>query len=371
MKILYIANIRLPTEKAHGVQIMEMASALSREGSEVELVVPRRKNHLMQDPFEFYQIQKTFTITRLFTWDLLFLGKVGYKLTSLLFTIASVLYALKQKQLVYSRDELALFLLSVFGKQYVFEPHIAKWNFIEQTVMERALLIIPITQGLKDFFIQKGVPPGRMLVAHDGVNLERFTHNLSQKESRIRVGLPLDKKIVLYSGHLYFRKGAQTLAEAASSFEEDTLIAFVGGNQDDIVRFTEKYGGIKNIRIMGHQPHEEVPYYLSAADVLVLPNSMKSDDSRLYTSPMKLFEYMSSGVPIVASDVPSLREVLSENTAQFVLPDDAQALTEGILHVLSDKGFSSRIAIEAKNKCQSYSWNNRARTILEEITSLT
>lgn len=367
MKILYIANIRLPTEKAHGVQIMEMASALSREGTEVELVVPRRKNHLKQDPFEFYQIENTFSVTRLFTWDLLFLGKVGYKITSLMFAVVAAMYAIKQRQLVYSRDELVLFLLSFFGKQYVFEPHIAKWNFIERMVMERALLIVPITQGLKDFFMKKGVPDGRMLVAPDGVNLERFAHNLSKEQSRIRLGFPLDKKIVLYSGHLYSRKGAQTLAEAAASIGEDTLIVFVGGNQDDIARFTGKYGGIKNIRIMGHQPHEEVPYYLSAADVLVLPNSMKSDDSRLYTSPMKLFEYMSSGVPIVASDVPSLREVLSEKVAVLVTPDSPEAFVEGITQILSNPAEGAEFAKRAQTDVQNYSWEKRANAILHAI----
>ena len=63
--ILYIANIRLPTEKAHGVQIMEMCSAFSAQGVNVELVVPKRRNTLIEDPFDFYKIKNNFTISRL------------------------------------------------------------------------------------------------------------------------------------------------------------------------------------------------------------------------------------------------------------------------------------------------------------------
>ncbi len=364
MKILYIANIRLPTEKAHGVQIMEMASAFSRAGVEVELVVPKRNNHLTADPFEFYKIEKTFAVTRLFTWDLIWLGRMGYQIESWLFSISALFYVLKQKHLVYSRDESVLALLALFGKQYIFEPHIAKWNHIEEFAMAHATLIVPITQGLKDFFIKKGIPDEQMYVAPDGVNLARFTHNLSKEESRVRVGLPLDKKIVLYSGHLYERKGPQVLAEAAFILQKDILAVFVGGTTEDVARFTEQYGRIGNVLILGHQPHDEVPYYLSAADVLVIPNSAKSEDARVYTSPMKLFEYMTSGKPIVASDVPSLREVLSEECAILIPPNDSEALAQGISWALGSTELSARLGSTAQQLVLAYSWDKRAENIL-------
>jgi glycosyltransferase involved in cell wall biosynthesis len=368
MKLLYIANIRLPTEKAHGVQIMEMASAFSQHGADVELVVPKRKNRIEGDPFDFYRIEKTFPVTRLFTWDLISLGRIGFMVESLTFSVAALIYALRSDtDVIYSRDEFFLFLLSFFGKEYVYEPHIGKWHYIVKRAMVGAMLVTPITQGLKDFFMRKGVPEGRMLVAPDGVNLKRFTHAEGKAASRHRLGLPEDKKIVLYSGHLYARKGAQTLAEAAAQFDEDTVVVFVGGTDTDIADFKKKYGATKNIMVLGHKPHEDIPYYLSAADVLVLPNSAKSEDSRLYTSPMKLFEYMASGVPIVASDIPSLKEILDETNAVLVAPDAPHLLASGIQSILMDNKSGETLAKNARHSVENYSWEKRAAMILKEI----
>lgn len=368
MKLLYVANIRLPTEKAHGVQIMEMTSAFSQNGVSVELVVPRRKNRIEEDPFDFYQVEKTFPVTRLFTWDLISLGRIGFMVESLTFSVAALVYALRSDaDVIYSRDEFFLFLLSFFGKEYVYEPHIGKWHYVVKRAMVGAMLVTPITQGLKDFFMRKGVPEGRMLVAPDGVNLKRFTHTEGKDASRRRLGLPKDKKIVLYSGHLYARKGAQILAEAAAHLDEKAVTIFVGGTDTDIADFKKKYGATKNIMVLGHKPHEDIPYYLSAADVLVLPNSAKSEDSRLYTSPMKLFEYMASGVPIVASDIPSLREVLTEESAVFFTPDDVVGLKSKIEMILGNEKLAKKLSIHARAVVEGYSWKKRAKAIVQEI----
>ena len=78
MKLLYVAPIRLPTEKAHGIQIMETCAALSRAGAEVELVVPDRKTHIQEDAFQYYNIKERFRITRLHAPDTVSYGRVGF-----------------------------------------------------------------------------------------------------------------------------------------------------------------------------------------------------------------------------------------------------------------------------------------------------
>lgn len=365
--ILYIANIRLPTEKAHGVQIMEMCSAFSAQGVNVELVVPKRRNTLIEDPFDFYKIKNNFTISRLSTLDLIRFGRIGFVIQSWTFACTALYYSLTRDVVSYTRDESVAALLAFFGREYVFEPHIAKWNIVQQYVLTRAMLIVPISQGLKDFYAHKGVPEGRMFVAFDAVNLERFIHNEGKIESRKRLLLPISDYIVLYSGHLYPRKGAHTLAEAAKLLDEHTQVIFVGGTDLDILNFKKKYASVANISILGHQSHDEIPYYLSAADVLVLPNSAESDDSRLYTSPMKLFEYMASGVPIVASDVSSLREILSEKNAFFFAPDNSEALAQGIKTLLTDEALARILSLSAKTDVRNFDWKNRAVAIIKQI----
>ncbi|MCG2808867.1 MAG: glycosyltransferase, partial [Candidatus Portnoybacteria bacterium] len=125
-----------------------------------------------------------------------------------------------------------------------------------------------------------------------------------------------------------------------------------------------------NILILGHRPYSEIPYYLKAADVLVLPNSGKEEISKSWTSPMKMFEYMASQRPIVASDLISLREILNENNAVLVEPDNSRALAEGIMSALKKDDFSAKILIEAWQNVQKYTWTERVKNILLFIKPL-
>ncbi len=366
MKIIYIANIRLPTEKAHGVQIMEMCSAFVAAGAEVELVIPKRKNSIPDDPFSYYAVPKNFVITRLATLDLVGRFRLGFYVQAATFIFSSLWYVRKSTDLIYSRDVIFLSVLSFFRKRFVFEAHYPKWNFFAQQAIRHAEIIAPISHGLKDFYLAKGIPHEHIFVAPDGVNLSRFAISETRQECRTKLGLPADKKIALYSGHLYVRKGAQTLAEAGAMLD-DTLCVFVGGTEIDVTNFKEKYYAQKNIMILGHRSHADIPYYLRAADVLVIPNSAKSDDARLYTSPMKLFEYMASGTPIVAADLPSLREVLNERNAMFVAADDPQALAFGIQKLIADPAHSKNISDQAKEDVHNFTWDKRAQSILKNI----
>ena len=368
-KILYIANIRLPTERAHGVQIMEMCSALAEAGADVELCVPRRRNAITLDPFVYYHLPQNpkFKVTQLATWDLVHRGKLGFWIQSLTFAIAALWYARNANAHIYSRDEMPLFLLSFFKKTFSYEPHAPLWNNVTTRVAESAHLLFPISLGLKEFYQHAGVPEEKMFIARDGVNLSRFTVSESKEACREKLQLPPHAKIVLYSGHLYARKGAQIFADAAAQLDMNTLCIFVGGTKEDIADFREKYGTQKNMIILGHKPHDEIPYYLSAADVLVLPNSAKNEDARLYTSPMKLFEYMASGTPVVASDVPSLREVLTEENALLVTADEPKAFTHGIELLLSDEVLAGKLAARAKEDVKMYAWQKRAEAVLKQI----
>ena len=130
--ILYLANIRLPTEKAHGIQIMKMCEAFSDTGAKVVLVVPNRYNTILQDPFSYYSVRKIFEIVYLPTLDLIFAGRIGFWIQQTLFSIQASFYVfIKRAEIVYSRDELPLFFLSILLPHsiFVWEAHINRFNF--------------------------------------------------------------------------------------------------------------------------------------------------------------------------------------------------------------------------------------------------
>lgn len=363
MNLLYLANARIPTPRAYGLQIMKTCEAFTNSGINVDLVVPTRRVHSTEDPFEYYHLTRRFPITTLSVPDFLRYGPLGFLVSALWFSEkVRRLSSFRKADVIYSRDALILFQYLLLGRILVFEAH-GRPSFISRIVARRAYRVIVISKGLKSVYQTAGVTPEKLVVAPDAVDLDLFDNVPARQGAREEVGLPVGKRVVLYAGHLYPRKGADTLA-ATAELVPTAHFVFVGGASDDLAVFRKRWGSGANIEIIGHVPHAQIPLYLRAADVLALPNSGKDEDSARFTSPMKLFEYMASGTPIVASDVPAIREVLSDESAYFIPPDDPAALAASIEKALDDTPAASRIAVRAHQLVQSYSWKGRAGKIL-------
>ena len=374
MKLIYIANIRIPTEKAHGIQIMKMCEAFSNQKLKVELVLPWRFNKIKEDIFNFYGVKKNFKIKKLFSLDLIPLSipRICFWIQSLTFSILAFIYLIfKKTDIIYSRDSFSLYLLSFFKKNLVLELHTFPKNLLlHKRVFKKSKAIIVITDKLKELLIKKGINKNKILVAPDGVDIEKFNIDISKEEARKKMNLPQDKKIVLYTGHLYEWKGAQILADASKLLDNNTLIIFVGGTENDVKEFKNRNIDKKNLLILGYKPYSQIPYYLKASDILVLPNSGKTEISKDWTSPMKMFEYMASKRPIIASNLPSIREILNKNNAILVKPDSSEDLAQGIECILKDFDLSDKILRKAFKDVQKYSWLNRVKKILIFIKSL-
>lgn len=140
----------------------------------------------------------------------------------------------------------------------------------------------------------------------------------------------------------------------------------IGGKGKDIVEIKEKFQK-ENILILGHRPYKEIPLYLKASDVLVLPNKRGDRASEEYTSPMKMFEYMASGVPIVASNLPSIKEVLNKENAILVEPNNPESLAEGIKKILQNKNLADKISRWALRDVQNHTWQKRVEKIINFI----
>lgn len=362
MKILYLAAIRLPTDRAHGLQIMKTCEAFVKEGVQIELVIPARANTLTEDPFTYYAVPSVFPLTVLRTPDLVRFGRIGFITSALIFSErVRWLGRFRSADIVYSREAFVLLQYIFLGRKLVFEAH-ANPSPLASFVARHAHRVVVISHALKTAYETAGVAPEKIIIAPDAVDARAFEVTSRKEDVRQRLGLSAVARIVMYVGHLYARKGADTLAAAAALMPEDQVV-FVGGTKSDVARFRKQWENQKNIHLVGHVPPTQVPQYLRAADVLVLPNSARDTDAREFTSPMKLFEYMASGTPIVASNVPSIREILGEQEAQFVDPDNAVALAAGVATVCAHERESSARAGAARRKAEEYTWEKRARSI--------
>lgn len=378
-KLIYIANLRLPTEKAYGIQIAKMCEAFADLGVAVTLIFPFRKSpYVKGDIHYYYSVKNNFEAKRIWAPDFYFPGrldKISFHIKNFISAVFLSIYALfKKSDLIYSRDELPIFLLSFFRKNLVYEAHrfSKSRELFYKRFKNKNFKVVVITNHLKDDFIKIGFRPENILVAPDGVDLAEFDVDISKEEARAKVGLPSDRKIVMYTGHLFEWKGADVLLEAAKTYNPKSTIhnpffVLVGGTEHDINKFKEKAKGLENVLILGHKSHKEIPLFLKAADVLVLPNSAKEEISRFYTSPLKLFEYMASNRPIVSSDLSSIREVLNGQNSILVKPDSIEDLARGMETILDmpDKGLE--LAKKAFGDVKNYTWQKRIEKILNFI----
>ena len=365
MKLLYIASIRLPTEKAHGIQIMKTCEALSKVGVSVSLFVPNFFLNSKEDPFDYYKVKRLFKIKRFFSIRLIRLGPVGFFLETIIFFLSIIFSSdFWQADYIFSRDEMLMAFSNFLGKKTIWETHTGSYNVFARIALKKVKLVVAISQGLKDFYVSKGILPSKIIVSHDGIDLEDFKLPFSKTEARVVQGLPLDKKIVLYAGRLDGWKGVETFFEASKNFDDHTLAVVIGGEASQVNSFSKKYS---KVNFLGYKPYKYLPMYQKSADVLIIPNTSKDNISRLYTSPLKVFSYMASGVPIVASDLPSIREVLNDNNAVLVKPDSPEDLWRGIKKVLEDNTRADIMAKQALLDVAKYSWIERTKTIISSL----
>jgi glycosyltransferase involved in cell wall biosynthesis len=121
------------------------------------------------------------------------------------------------------------------------------------------------------------------------------------------------------------------------------------------------------VELRGHVPYDRVPHALAAASVALLPLP-DEPVARLFTSPLKLFDYMAAGVPIVASDLPALREIIRhEENGLLARAGDAEAFAAAVRRLLADPELAARLGRQARADVEGYSWDARAAALLDCI----
>ncbi len=377
-RIVYVADAELPSQAANAVQVLKMVSAFGALGHEVRLLAPWHRNRL-RGPTAQVWLREAFVLDGPFRLSYLPYVKVAGRLGGSYFPIASGAARLLRPELVYTRNARIAELCLRLGCRVVLETHsvvaqgralaatrrlrsapgLARWVFISDRLRARYAQSMPL-------------PEGRCLVAHDAIDLERFTPRVDKLAARQRLGLAVEPPLVVYVGHLYAGRGAELLVDVARA-RADIDFLLVGGTTADVARIRglADAAGVHNVELVGHKPIAELPSYLFAADVLVIPHtsrSMASDRQTAisdYASPMKLFEYMAAGRAIVATRFPSITEILVDGTNGILVPpDSAAALADGIGRALGDPALAANLGEQARRDVATRTWRRRAAEVL-------
>ncbi len=240
---------------------------------------------------------------------------------------------------------------------------LARLGDLERYVYEHADGLICITSHLDSMIRERYGIDRPTLIAPDGVNLDAFARSPDRPSRSDR------PPTVLYLGSLHRWKGVDVLLGAVERLP-GVHARIVGGTDETIGRYTDlarKLGIEGRVHFEGYVQPSDRSRHMADADVFVLPLKPTSIGS-YFTSPLKLFEYMASGRPIVASNLPAIREVLEDGVnALLVQSDDPDALAEGIRTVLENPALGERLASRASEDVKSYTWDRRAQSILDFI----
>ena len=385
LRILYLADIRFPLERANGIQTMETCHALAARGHIVELVVRPDTHVPKRDPFAYYGLAP---LERLTIQSAPVAGPAAARRIGYLAFAAGRTLGPPRADMVFTRDLGVASLLvrvprglrpPVVYESHGYAPEVAaalprliatatapperklrRLARHEARVWRSADGYVTITRGLSEDLTARYGPRLRLSVVPDGARQ-------GIQDPGPGTADVAHEPLVAYAGHLYAWKGVDVLLEALALVPGVRgLIVGGHGAEPDLARVrtqAERLGIAGRVQFTGLVEPGRVPDLLRTAAILVLPNPASAISDR-FTSPLKLFEYMAAGRAIVASDLPSIREILHDDQdALLVRPGDAHALAGAIARLVADPALAGRLARAAAALSVQYSWQRRAERL--------
>ena len=370
MKLFYLSSVEVPSSRANSIQIMKMCEAFSQLGHEVFLSTPTREVHA-DALWTYYGVKSPFTIYSI---------PASPGIARHVYAIKSAWAAKKLEcDAVYGRFLPGLAYAAVLGLPVIYEMHQPLTGITTDFYFNRLLSsnflrgLVSITDSLKVAVIEKigsrleSIP---FIVEPDGVDLERYANTVTREESRKRLKIEENCFLAVYTGQLYSGKGVDLILNIAAKCKSLQFL-IVGGEEQQITKY-QRYcqeREIANVSWCGFVNPSEVIYYQYAADALLLPNQIyvagsSGGDIGRWTSPLKMFEYMASGRPIVTSNLMVLREVLTEETSIFCDPASSDEWVQALKFIRDNPIACHLMGEKARIVTEKFTWISRAQRCL-------
>ena len=368
MKVLYVFPEPLPLERARGIQTVHSVAALAAQGIDVTLAhVPSSG-----DPFAAYSVTRPrnvslLQVSRSLPWPLDRVHSNGFFAARLLKHID-----LAETGAVVARHlKVSEFLLRrIPGLRLVYEAHevfadTAPARRREETAArERA-----VVTGASALVANSKATAARLRALYRIAGpVEVIPNGVEYPESIPAKDWSRARERIVYAGSFFGWKGVDDLVDAARALPGFRM-RLIGGREERIAELRARAGSAgATLDFAGHIPHGNVASELASACIAVLPN--RADPDSAFTSPIKLFEYMAAGCAVVASDLPSLREVLNQDDAVWTAPGDPAGLASAIRNLAEDPERARRMAARLREKARSYTWAARGERLARVVRPL-
>lgn len=383
---IFFTRNELPQPQAHLVQVAHSANAAANLGyptvlvfihkginslNPLEWISPFRPRQPPENLIQFYNLQDKLKIAPLpIPWPI---DRIKGKLTNSS-TIVSKYYfpfhILPVTKLVHTRDWNFVKAAIKQGIPAIYEHHHHDSKQFEPEIVHNPLFQIAVTVAdtVRESMIQNGMPPEKVIKLHNGFNHLFLVRQPEAAEAwRNRLLVDGRQHLVVYSGALHRFKGVDLLIDVAKELPQ-IQFAIAGGDAVQVQAYQQqaKEKQTQNVKFLGYLPQNQLASLLQAADILAHPHC--SGEAATFTSPLKLFDYMASGTPIVATEIPPLMEFKSSKAIAGWCPPDnpiqfAQCLEQVLeTHPRKLEGYSDSLEFVLQ-----FSWENRAKKILSSV----
>ncbi len=385
MRIIYPVSEGFDPRKARFHQIIQTSHALAKRGCEIDLIMGRNEFDLTADVLPYYSLEPhsnlhlhTVSMLRREGNQKIHVSWNGIFHFACLFKIRKMIKEKKYHALYTRHPNLADFFLAhrhslkmpiIFEAHEIFHLTTERKDKIQRMKAQEARIyskvdgIVAITQGLKNQLEKIFTISTQISVIPSGVNIDFYEGTGEEKNAGK----------ILYVGQLYPWKGVGALLEAMCYVTEGELHV-VGGEKkqiDDLIMKSKNLGISNRVFFHGQVSPQDVKNFIKDASVAVHPLAQKDTAYAEFSSPMKIFEYMAARIPIIASDLPGIREILTDQvSALLVPPDDSKALAKGIQLMLDDPKLRQRLSDNAYETVQQHSWAKRAEWIEQYILDI-
>ncbi|HRZ78907.1 MAG TPA: glycosyltransferase [bacterium] len=374
MKIAYINDQIFPNTETDCEQIMQTVHTIGLNGTDITLVLPARLNGKDTDVNEladFYQIEPSFSLEHaksLFP-SFRFLEKPAHAVVSVFSK------TVKNCDCIYTRNLPTVITALLFTKKpVVYETYrnwpdqifFMGWLFRRFNSSKRFLGAVIHSEFAAESFIRAGVSKEKVLPKQNGYDPKRIQPVLSKIEARTKLGLPQNRRIVTYAGHVSPKKGIGMILDLAE-VEKEAFFVIAGSKERTAIE--ERAEVLENVKMVPWLKFDKVVEYLYASDILVIPPTLgplkKVGNTVL---PIKTFLYMATRRVIFGPDSPDLASVLKNGVnARLVEPDNFEKAAAGLKELINDPSECEKLENRAYDDVSGLTYLKRSADILNFI----
>lgn len=375
MKIVVVSPMLAGSKKANAINTVKMAQGFARLGHKVTIVCRQSIDQVASDQ----TLTNLYGLSTFVSWLQIpspCFWLPSSRLTTLFLSNwafgwnASRIISRLAPDFVFCRHYIVPWLTAQKNIPTVAESHAhpglnrpAFRFFTASSKLANFRALVTISDRLKTNFVERGVPEKKIVVLEDAVDLALFQRPDRMPPSPYK--LDNVRPQVTYAGHLYDYKGIPTILQCAQLMP-DVQFNLIGGFPEDIMRHQKiaEQKNLSNVHFYGFVDQCDLPSYLWYSNVLLLPPSLNHPSAN-WTSPVKLYEYLASKTPVVATRIPALTDWLSDKEVEFVEPDNAHAMARGIYKLINNKQRSIELCEYGYQRATQKSYAERAKQILE------